>query len=317
MSSVFSGIWVPLVTPFHQGLVDHAALRRLVGHCAAHGVHGLAPLGTTGEPATLDDDEQLAVLDTVLASAQGLPVMAGLSGVHGGELLQRLHSLNQRPLAGVMVPAPYYVRPSQQGIVDHFTRLADASKAPLVLYDIPYRTGVTMELGTLLTLAAHPNIRAIKDCGGSPDKSRALIADGRLAVLTGEDAMVFSHLCMGGQGAIAASAQVRPDLFVAMHDALRGQRLNEARALFHTLAPLIGTLFDEPNPAGIKAALNQQGWADAALRPPMTTASAALQARLARQLRSLATDMPPDSTLSAAPGHHEASSQTNTQGALS
>lgn len=317
MSSVFSGIWVPLVTPFHQGPVDHAALRRLVGHCVAHGVHGLAPLGTTGEPAMLDEDEQIAVLDTVLDSAHGLPVVAGLAGVHGGDLLQRLRGLNQRPLAGVMVPPPPYVRPSQQGIVDHFTRLADASRAPIVLYDIPYRTGVTLELDTLLTLAGHPNIRAIKDCGGSPDKTQALIADGRLAVLTGEDAAVFSHLCMGGHGAIAAAAQVRPDLFVAMHQAIQAQRLIEARAIFHRLAPLVRTLFDEPNPAGVKAALHHQGWLGNELRSPMTPVSATTQARVAKQLQDLAAAIPPDSTLSGAPRHHEGSLQPNTQGALS
>ncbi|MBA4110988.1 MAG: 4-hydroxy-tetrahydrodipicolinate synthase [Leptothrix sp. (in: Bacteria)] len=289
MFSLFSGIWVPLVTPFQNGAVDHAALRRLVGHCVAQGVHGLAPLGTTGEPATLDDDEQLAVLDTVLEAAQGLPVMVGLAGVHQGDLQRRLKVFATRPVAGVMVPAPAYVRPTQQGITDHFTRLADASPVPLVLYDIPYRTGVEIQLDTLLSLAAHPNIRAIKDCGGSPDKTQALIADGRLAVLSGEDAAVFSSLCMGGHGAIAASAQVRAELFVALYRAVQEQRLQDARAIFHALAPLVRTLFDEPNPGGVKAALHLQGWLDNELRPPMTRVSDATQARLAKQLETLAS----------------------------
>jgi 4-hydroxy-tetrahydrodipicolinate synthase len=286
-SGRFSGIWVPLVTPFLNGEVDHAALRRLVKHCVAGGVSGLAPLGTTGEPAMLSDDEQLAVLDTVLDAAEGLPVMVGLAGIHPGDLRQRLHALTQRPVAGVMVPAPYYVRPTQQGIADHFTRLADASPVPLVLYDIPYRSGTTITLDTLLTLAAHPNIQAIKDCGGSPDKTQALIADGRLAVLAGEDAAVFSALCMGGHGAIAAAAHIRPDLFVAMHRAIRDQRLDEARALFHALAPLIQALFEEPNPSGPKALLHHQGWIADELRAPMTPASAALKARLAQSLSNL------------------------------
>lgn len=289
MSSVFSGIWVPLVTPFQNGAVDHAALRRLVSHCVANGVHGLAPLGTTGEPAMLDDDEQLAVLDTVLEAAQGLPVMVGLAGVHQGDLMRRLKAFTTRPIAGVMVPAPYYMRPSQPGIADHFTRLADASAVPLVLYDIPYRTGVDITLDTLLALAAHPNIQALKDCGGSPDKTQALIADGRLAVLSGEDAAVFSALCMGGHGAIAASAQVRPDLFVAMYRAVQEQRLADARAIFHALAPLVRTLFDEPNPGGVKAALHHLGWVDNELRAPMRAVSDATQARLAKHLETLAS----------------------------
>ena len=208
----------------------------------------------------LDDDEQLAVLDTVLEVAPGLPVMVGLAGVHQGDLMRRLKAFTTRPIAGVMVPAPYYMRPSQPGIADHFTRLA-----------------------------AHPNIQALKDCGGSPDKTQALIADGGLAVLSGEDAAVFSALCMGGHGAIAASAQVRPDLFVAMYRAVQEQRLADARAIFHALAPLVRTLFDEPNPGGVKAALHHQGWVDNELRPPMSAVSQATQARLAKHLETLAS----------------------------
>jgi 4-hydroxy-tetrahydrodipicolinate synthase len=288
-SSLFSGIWLPLVTPFKQDQVDHAALRRLVQHGASGGVAGLAPLGTTGEPATLHETEQLAVVDTVLDAAEGLPVMVGLCGVHPGELLRQLRAFASRPIAGVMVSAPPYVRPTQQGIIEHFTRLADASPVPLVLYDIPYRSGVTIEIDTLLTLAGHPNIRAIKDCGGSPDKTQALIADGRLAVLTGEDAAVFSTLCLGGQGAIAAAAHVRPDLFTAMYHAIRGQRLDEARALNHALAPLVRALLAEPNPAGPKAALHLTGLIDDGLRSPMTTMSATGKARLAQAMAALPT----------------------------
>jgi 4-hydroxy-tetrahydrodipicolinate synthase len=286
-SGPFSGIWLPLVTPFSQDRVDHAALRRLVRHGASGGIAGLAPLGTTGEPATLDDDEQLAVVDTVLDAAEGLPVMVGLSGVHPGDLLKRLRAFTTRPIAGVMVSAPHYVRPTQQGILDHFTRLADASPVPLVLYDIPYRSGVAIELDTLLTLAAHPNIRAIKDCGGSPDKTQALIADGRLAVLTGEDAAVFSTLCLGGHGAIAAAAHVRPDLFTAMFQAIRAQRLDEARSINHALAPLVRALFNEPNPCGPKAALHLMGLIDDGLRSPMTAMSAPGKAQLAQALAAL------------------------------
>lgn len=293
-SSVFSGIWVPLVTPFQaDGSIDHATLRHLTSQCVAAGVHGLVPLGTTGEPATLDDDEQAAVLDTVLASAEGLPVVAGLAGVHPGDLLARLKRLDALPLAGVLVPPPYYVRPAQAGIEAHFTRLADASRAPIVLYDIPYRTGVQIDMATLLQLAAHPNIRAIKDCGGSPDKTQALIDDGRLAVLTGEDGLVFTHLCMGGPGAIAASAQVRPDLFVAMHRAIQAGRLDQARSLFHALAPLVRAMFEAPNPAGIKAALQHQNRiAQDGLRAPMTTVPPASRARLIQAMDELEAARP-------------------------
>lgn len=271
-----SGIWVALVTPFGgaaQGhRVDHAALRRLVVHLKQAEVSGLVALGSTGEAAALDDDEQNAVLDTVLDAASGLPVIAGLAGNHVGHLHARLAHLNTLPIKGVLSPAPYYVRPSQAGLIAHFTALADASRAPLLLYDIPYRTGVQIDLDTILALASHANIVGIKDCGGSLDKTQRLIADGRLQVLAGEDGQIFHNLCLGGAGAITAAAQVKPDAFMAMYRALRHARLDEGRVWQHKLMPLIRALFAEPNPAVIKAVLQEQGLCAAALRPPMLPA---------------------------------------------
>lgn len=289
--SDFSGIWVALVTPFQDAslaaAVDHLALRRLVQHLRDAQVSGLVALGSTGEAAALDDAEQDAVLDTVLDAAQGLPVVAGLAGNHVGHLHARLQALNARPLAGVLSPAPYYVRPSQAGLVAHFTALADASSAPLVLYDIPYRTGVQMDLTTILTLAGHDNIQAIKDCGGSPDKTQLLIADGRLQVLAGEDAHIFHNLCLGGTGAITAAAHLRPDLFVALHRAIGDARLADARAIHHRLMPLIRALFAEPNPVVIKAALHHMGLCPPTLRAPMLACSAAVSQQAIEALHAL------------------------------
>lgn len=283
MERVFSGLWVPLVTPFTaDGAVDHAALRGLVAHAKEAGVAGLVALGTTGEPAALDEAEQDAVLATVLdASAGALPVIVGLAGIHAPTLQARARQFARHPIAGLLVPAPYYVRPSQAGIAAHFTRLADASAVPLVLYDIPYRTAVRIELDTLLGLAAHPNIGAIKDCAGSAETTLALIRDGRLAVLAGNDLEIFASGCAGASGAIAASAHLRTREFVALLRALREGRLAEARALWHALVPLVVALGAEPNPAPVKAALARLGWVRDVLRAPMTPASAALRERLA------------------------------------
>ncbi len=278
--SLFQGVWVPLVTPFSGGAVDGGALRRLVRHYVAAGVDGLVVCGSTGEAASLDDAEQLAVLDAVLAEAGGLPVIMGLAGNHQGHVLQRLSAFGTRPLAGILAPAPYYIRAGQAGSAAYFRCLADASRFPLVLYDIPYRTGATLDTATLLALAAHPNIAAIKDCGGSLEKTVALVADGQMSVLAGEDLQSLSVLCVGGTGMIAAAAHIRPDLFVAMHRAVRAQRLDEARTLFHALAPVIQLAFAEPNPGPLKAQLARQGLLSDELRPPMLPASAALAARL-------------------------------------
>jgi 4-hydroxy-tetrahydrodipicolinate synthase len=278
--SIFTGIWVPLVTPFCHGQVDHAALRKLVHRYAEAGVSGLVALGTTGEAAALDQLEQRAVVATVVEAAAGLPVVVGLAGNHSGQLRESLLHFSAADIAGFLIPAPYYVRPSQQGLLDHFSSLADASPLPLVLYDIPYRTGVQIELQTLLTLAAHPQIQAVKDCSGSPATTQAVIADGRLQVLAGEDGNVFNTLCMGGSGAIAASAHVQPQRFVALYRAVSEQRLHDARAIFHELAPLIRLMFAEASPGPLKAMLAQQGWISDELRAPMTKASPALRAQL-------------------------------------
>ena len=284
--SVFSGIWVPLVTPFtSQGAVDHAALDRLVRRLVADGVSGLVVLGTTGEPSSLDADEQQVVLDTVLDAAGNTPVIAGLAGNNAAQLLTGVAQLAARPLAGLLVPAPYYVRPSQDGIRQHFRDLADASAHPIVIYDIPYRTGVEITTDTLLDLAAHPNIAAIKDCGGSLDKTLALLRDGRLQVLAGEDLQMFSVRCLGGHGAIAASAHVRTREVVAMDRALADGRLAEGRALFHALVPGIRALFSEPNPAPVKAVLAKRGEIESVVRAPLTAASPAFIQRWSQLTR--------------------------------
>jgi 4-hydroxy-tetrahydrodipicolinate synthase len=281
--SGFSGIWVPVITPFANGAVDHAALRRLVRLYTDAGVAGVVALGTTGEPSALEAAEQDAVLATVLDEAGALPVMVGVSGNHVASVRGRIAELNELPVSGVLISAPYYIRPSQAGLLEYFTTLADLSRKPVVLYDIPYRTGVRLELETLLTLAAHPRIRAVKDCAGSLDTTLALILDGRLQVLAGDDINLYNTLCMGGSGAIAASAHVRPECFVALYRALSQGRLAEGRRIFHTLVPLIQALCAEPNPAPVKAALATQDMIRNELRAPMTRASDLLSEHL-RQL---------------------------------
>jgi len=278
---LYRGIWLPLVTPFRNHEVDHVALRRLVAHYRGSGLAGLVVCGSTGEAAALDEAEQLAVLDTVLAEAGELPVMMGLAGNNLLDVLSRLDRIGERPLAGVLAPAPYYIRPSQEGLKGYFRDLADRSTAPLVLYDIPYRTGVTLSAETLLSLANHGNIRGIKDCGDNAETTQALIADGRLAVLSGEDHQLLATLCMGGQGAIVASAHIRPDLFSALWRAVAEQRLSVARHLFHALIPLIRLMFAEPNPGPVKTLLARHGWLSDELRLPMTSASTALAEQLA------------------------------------
>ena len=275
----FSGLWLPLITPFRGNAVDHTALVRLVQHYCKAGIAGFVVCGSTGEAAALDEAEQLAVLDTVLKTVQqskpGLPVVMGLSGYNLAQTLAWVKALSalstssRYPVAGLLVPAPHYIRPSQAGLLHWFHTIADASAAPLIVYDIPQRTGVAIDCRTLLQLAAHPNIHAVKDCGQDAAKTHALIADGRLAVLAGDDLQIFSTLALGGAGAIAASAHVHTERFVEVIRLLQRGALNDARAVWMPLVPLIESMFAEPNPASIKAALALDGWIDNELRAPM------------------------------------------------
>lgn len=277
----YAGIWLPLVTPFGaDGAIDHAALHGLVRQLAPK-VAGLVVCGSTGEAHALDGEEQLAVLDTVLAAAPGQPVLFGLGGPHRAHLHAQLAALRSRPLAGLLVTPPYYVRPSQAAIGDYFDDLADRAHCPLVAYNIPYRTGVGIDFPTFERLARHPNIRAVKDCGGNPALTYELITRTRLEVLAGEDHNILATLCAGGSGAIAAAAHIHPERYTDMYQAVRHNRLDQARALFHGLWPLIQALFAEPNPAGVKAALAHQGLIGPHTRLPMAAATPQLQARLA------------------------------------
>ena len=272
----FSGLWIPLVTPFRGGDVDTAALARLVRHFAALGVAGFVPNGSTGEAAMLDDDEHRQVLASTVDAADGLPVIAGLAGVRPERVAERAQRLADAvPIAAFLLTAPAYVRPSQAGIAHYFETVASASPRPIVAYDIPARTGVRIEARTLLALADHPNIAAVKDCSGDRAAAEALLADGRLALLAGNDDELFDQLARGAVGGITASAHLRTADFVALQRHVAAGRLPDARALWRSLLPLVRAAFTEPNPAPLKAALAREGWIAEELRAPMQRASAA------------------------------------------
>ena len=284
----FDGIWIPLVTPFHDGAVDHPALVRLVQHLAGQGVAGFVACGSTGEAAMLDPDEASAVLATTLGAAQGLPVLMGLAGVRPQAVARRAQTLaEQHAVAGFLLTAPAYVKPSQAGLVDFFLQVADASPRPIMVYDIPARTGVRIELASLLELAAHPRIVALKDCSGDRAAAEALLADGRLALLAGNDDELFDQLARGAAGGITASAHVATDRFVTLQQLIAAQQLDAARALWRQLRPVTRGLFVEPNPAPLKSVLAGLGWLRDELRAPMRTASAATRDTVLQALRPL------------------------------
>ncbi len=275
------GLWLPLITPFRpDGALDLDALKRLVRHYRGSGIAGWVVCGSTGEAAALAPDEQLDTLRTVLDHADGLPVVMGVPGNHLGQAVDWVHTLADFPLAGVLASAPPYIRPSQAGLLQWFTTLADAAQAPLVLYDIPYRTGAHIDIDTLLTLAAHPNIHAIKDCGGDMAKTQALIAHGGLQVLAGDEDALLPTLALGGAGAILAAAHLHTGAFVEVMAAVAAGRLEAAHTGWQALRPLVEAAYAEPNPAAFKWALAEQGLVSPTLRAPMTPLSPAGAARM-------------------------------------
>ena len=284
----FQGIWVPMVTPFRDGELDLDAAQQLASELAASGIDGLVVCGTTGEAAMLSADEQALLLDGVLeAVGPCFPVVMGVGGSDTRQVAATVQRYNDHPLAGLLVCAPAYVRPSQEGIVRHFQAIAGATDQSIVLYNVPARTGVNIAPATAALLARDSHFVAIKEAGGSLQQFGELLLETRLDVLCGDDALLLASLSMGGHGAMSAAAQVRPDLYAQLYHFVRQGRHGAAGALFKAMLPVIRLLFAEPNPAPVKAALAMQGKLRGELRLPMTPMSRAGQAALADALEQL------------------------------
>ena len=288
MQTSLHGIWVPLVTPMAHGEIDLACLQRLAERVVDDGAHGLVVCGTTGEAPQLDLAEQSAALAAVLeVTRRRCPVLMGIGGSDTFAAASRVLEFDDEELAGYLVSTPAYVRPSQQGLLRHFETIADATARPIVLYNVPARTGVQLELASARTLAQRPQFAAIKEAGGSLQQMTDLVRETPLSVLCGDDVLLFAALCGGGHGAISASAHIRTDLYVQLFDLVRAQRLVEACALFERLLPMVRVLFSEPNPAPLKAALAMQGLLRDELRLPMVPATPACREHLAAALAAL------------------------------
>jgi 4-hydroxy-tetrahydrodipicolinate synthase len=287
----FSGVWIPLITPFTRGAVDYKSLARLIEYYADKGIAGLVPLATTGEVPTVADDEYVNVLEKTLELVNGrLPVIAGVSGNDTRRVAAKMKLLSRYPLAGALIPCPYYNRPDQRGIYEHFQAVADATPLTILVYNIPYRTGRNIENGTLRRLAAIPTVRGLKDSCGDIQQSMELLLNPPpdFSILTGEDILYFDSVCLGGDGGILASAHLATEKFVAIHDAVKANDADKARGIWKKLAPHIPHLFVEPNPAPVKYCLKKAGLIESdEVRLPLTTISDALKAKLDSLLERL------------------------------
>ena len=287
LETQLQGLWLPLITPFRDGELDEASLRRLVRHYAGGPIDGFILAATSGEGMTLGVAELERLVSAVRAeisdSRRYVPICLGLSGASTRKLLDALDETAAWPIDGYLIASPYYTRPSQRGLVQHFTELADHASWPIVLYNIPYRTAVNLTNETLLELARHPNIVGIKDCCADRAQSIDFLArrPAGFRVLTGEDAQYHEALADGADGAILLSAHLETEAFAAMQTLLRQGDRDGALACWESVSELTRLLFAEPSPAPAKYWLTRTGLIDSAeVRLPMVEIGAELAARL-------------------------------------
>jgi 4-hydroxy-tetrahydrodipicolinate synthase len=281
------GLWLPLVTPFQNGALDGPSLRRLVRHYARQPIDGLILAATSGEGMTLARAELEQIVTLVRSELSGirryLPICLGLSGASTSHMLDLLDETAAGPVDGYLIASPYYLRPSQRGLIEHFTTLADHASWPVVLYNIPYRTAVNLNNETLLTLAAHPNIVGLKDCSADRAQSADLLRrrPSAFRILTGEDAQYYDAITDGADGAILLSAHVETENFAAVQTLFREGNRDAALTRWENISNLTSLLFSEPSPSPAKYWLSRIGLIDSAeVRLPMVEVST----ELARQL---------------------------------
>jgi len=281
----FRGTGVAMVTPFKlSGEVDFPALENLTNHLINGGVDYLVVQGTTGESATLTQNEKQEVLDCVVDVNSGkLPIVFGHGGNNTRALIEGFDKIDLKGVDAILSASPYYNKPTQNGIIAHYTALADASPLPIILYNVPGRTSSNMLSSTTLQLAEHPNVIAMKEASGNLDQVGAIIKrkPSKFLVLSGDDPLVVPHMALGGDGIISVIANAFPREFSAISKACFIGDYNRARELHYLLVDFIYLLFAEGNPSGVKAALEILGVTEAHVRLPLAPISKDLYKQLA------------------------------------
>ncbi len=281
------GTFVALITPFTEGAVDEQALARLVDWLIDEGVDGLVPCGTTGETPSLTDEEWQCVAALVIERAAGrVPVVVGTGTNSTAVSIARTRIARDLGATAAMVVTPYYNKPQQEGLVRHVVAIADAVDLPLVVYNVPGRTGVNLAPETARRLVDAAPVVAIKESSGSLDQVSELVAavGDRCAVLSGDDSLTLPIIAVGGRGVISVVANIAPAAMAAMVRAALQGDLERARELHRELFPLARALFLETNPVPVKAAAEMLGLCSGAVRLPLAPLSEANRERLHRVL---------------------------------
>jgi len=290
MKRSFAGAGVALVTPFTRtGALDEPALRRLVRRQVEGGIDVLVPCGTTGESATMSEAEQLRVIEITLEEAGDRPVMAGTGSNDTRQAVEKSRAAASLGAHGVLCVGPYYNKPTPEGFYRHFTAIADAVSVPVVVYNVPGRTGSNIDNKTMLRLAVHPNVAAVKEASGNLNQVMELLRDRPrgFEVLSGDDAFTLALMALGGEGVISVAANQAP---APMHDLVQACAAGDfaaARRMHNRLLRLMELNFVESNPIPVKASLALMGLCEESFRLPLVPPTEPTREALREALREL------------------------------
>ena len=290
MRTRFTGVGTALITPFMQdGSLDEAAVKRLARRQIDGGVHFLSPCGTTGEAPTLTHRDKLRIVELVVEEANGtVPVLAGAGGYDTREVIELARDMERVGADGILSVTPYYNKPTQEGLYQHFKAIAEGTQLPIVLYNVPGRTGVNMAAETTLRLSEIRNIVAIKEYADLPQMS-TIIAGARedFLVLSGDDPVTVAVMAIGGRGVISVASNEAPSEMAQIVELCEKGDFAAARKLHHWLLPLIQVNFAETNPIPCKAAMAAMGLIEENYRLPMVPPTAATRSKVLHILQSL------------------------------
>lgn len=290
MARSFAGLGTAIVTPFQgSGGLDEAALRRLVRRQVEGGVDVLVPCGTTGESVTMTGDEQRRVVEITLEEKGDRAVLAGAGGNDTRAVVEKARAMSSLGVHGILSVGPYYNKPTPEGFVRHFGAIADASTVPVVVYNVPGRTGSNIDARTMLKLAAHPNIRGVKEASGNLGQVMDILR-GRpegFEVLSGDDAFALAFMALGGEGVISVVANQAPKEMKAVIAAAAKGDFAAAREAHYRLLRLMNLNFVESNPIPVKASLAMMGLCEGVFRLPMCPPTEATRELLKAELKEL------------------------------
>lgn len=278
------GVLVPLITPFKDGKIDLRSYEKMINHYIKQGVNGIIPLATTGESPTILSEEYEEVLaKTVEYNNNRVSIYVGLGGNNTSELVKKLKVVERYDIDGILSVAPYYSRPNQRGLYEHFRAVSESTDLDIVIYNIPYRTGTNIENETLHRLAEFKNIIGLKDCCGDIKQTTELLINPPkdFSILTGEDAFFYTTLILGGNGGILGSAHLRTKEFIQIYDLIKENNHQDALKVWKNLYNMIPLLFSEPNPTPLKYCLNKLGLIESdEVRLPLVNITSELEIKL-------------------------------------